>query len=81
MLLGRDKHRCLLAILELLGHGRLWVTSVAFWNRSRPVDFHHAVAVQYVEGPFAEVVHVANSSSNALASFRSSVSKPSVNQP
>jgi hypothetical protein len=25
MLLGRDKHRCLLAILELLGHGRLWV--------------------------------------------------------
>ena len=25
--------------------------------------------------------HVANSSSNALASFRSSVSKPSVNQP
>jgi hypothetical protein len=26
-------------------------------------------------------VHLANSSSNALASFRSSVSKPSVNQP
>jgi len=27
MLLGRDKHGCLLAILELLGHGRLWVKS------------------------------------------------------
>jgi hypothetical protein len=25
MLLGRDKHQCLLAILELPGHGRLWV--------------------------------------------------------
>jgi hypothetical protein len=25
MLLGRDKPRCLLAILELLSHGRLWI--------------------------------------------------------
>jgi hypothetical protein len=25
MLLGRDEHRCPLAILELLGHGRPWV--------------------------------------------------------
>ena len=35
-----------------------------------------------VRGPIAtRCIHVANSSSNALASFRSSVSKPSVNQP
>jgi hypothetical protein len=28
MLLGRDEHRCPLAILELVGHGRLWVKRV-----------------------------------------------------
>jgi hypothetical protein len=38
MLLGRDKHRCLLAILELLGHGRLWVKSaVLALRRSLPI--------------------------------------------
>lgn len=38
MLLGRDKHRCLLAILELLGHGRLWVNRVVLTARpSLPV--------------------------------------------
>jgi hypothetical protein len=35
MLLGRDKPRGLLAILELLGHGRLWVKRVCLTMRSR----------------------------------------------
>jgi hypothetical protein len=34
MLLGRDEHRCLLAILELLGQGRLWVKG----RRGRQAD-------------------------------------------
>jgi hypothetical protein len=38
MLLGRDKHRCLLAILELLGHGRLWVNrAISTVCRTLPV--------------------------------------------
>jgi hypothetical protein len=31
--------------------------------------------------PLADLAHIASSSSSALASFRSSVSKPSVNHP
>jgi hypothetical protein len=38
MLLGRDEHRFLSAILELLGHGRLWVNRVGLtMRRSLPV--------------------------------------------
>jgi hypothetical protein len=39
MLLGRDEHRCLLAILELPGHGRLWVKRVGLTMRRSLPDF------------------------------------------
>ena len=56
--------------------------SIAAWNVWRKVLPHFAwTCFENLEAVSKLECHVFSSSSNALASFRSSVSKPSVNQP
>jgi hypothetical protein len=54
-------------------------------RKTQPPIVHRLENIDHsarVRGPIAtRCIHVANSSSNAFASFKSHVSKPSVNQP